>query len=330
MTNWLSKYRLILVIILILLIGFGYYFFTNRHPNTSDAFVTANVRPVSPQVSGYLQAVYVKNNETVKKGQKLFLIDPAPFQIALKKANAELKFAQKKLGLLKIQITGDKDNITSAQYALKSAKSNYERSAKIAKSGAITASKLEQLEDTLGQAQAAFDLAQNKLLLDQTQLTISTGNIATYKLTVQQAQLNLNETVVKAVSNGVVTNLHMATGTYVGVGHPVCAFVDTEHWFVQANLKETDLGHVRNGQKVKIVLSLYPGHPFKGTVLGSGSVDRRTTNPNSFLQEVVKENEWILLPQRIPVQISIDNPSKKYPLHVGASASVTIYDGGKV
>ena len=146
------------------------------------------------------------------------------------------------------------------------------------------------------------------------------------QLSIEIAQAKLIATKVYAIEDGVVSNLFLTPGTLIQAYQPLFAFIDTNQWWVQANFKETDLAKVKKGDKAKIRLRMYFGDKiYHGTVESTNwAVGRRVTDASDLLQKVSQENQWLLLAQRFPVLIKINKPDPNFPLHVGASAYVTI------
>jgi multidrug resistance efflux pump len=131
---------------------------------------------------------------------------------------------------------------------------------------------------------------------------------------------------VRAPGDGVIDNLYVSPNTPIRIHQPIFSFIDTSSYYIQANFNETDLRHVRPGDKAYIWLRMYYFDKlFHGVIVNNlWAADRQKTAPRSQLQRVHNENEWLLLPQRFPLQIKILDPSPDYPLNPGASAYVYI------
>ena len=116
--------------------------------------------------------------------------------------------------------------------------------------------------------------------------------------------------------------MYVSVYTPIKIHQPVFSFIDTSNYYIQANFNETDLRNVRPGQTVYIWLRMYYFNKlFKGKIVNTlWAAERQNTAIRSQIQKVRNENEWLLLPQRFPIQIKILNPDPKYPLHPGASA----------
>ncbi|MDA0910905.1 MAG: HlyD family secretion protein [Proteobacteria bacterium] len=169
--------------------------------------------------------------------------------------------------------------------------------------------------------QNASELQLLKVKVKATEIKVQQAQLA-----VDNAKAQLAATKVYAVENGIVSNLFLAKGTLVHAYQSIFSFIDTNQWWVQANFKETDLADVKKGDKATIRLRMYMGDKvYHGTVADTNwAVGRRSVDSADLLQSVPQENQWLLLPQRFPVMIKIDKPDPKFPLHVGASAYVTI------
>jgi multidrug resistance efflux pump len=324
--NFIKRNNVILSVGIIIIIGFIYYFYIHRHPRTDNAFVVANVRPVSALVPGHITKIYVVNNQKVKKGQKLFTVYQKPYELRVERLRGDLAAAEYKVDSIKLLI--DK-----GQFQLKLKKSDYDNSLYLAKQAqllakdrAVSQKHSEILTRKMQVNKDAVMMAEKEVDVLKQELKERTENVKSLSAQLQNAKIELELTTVYTQSDGLISNMFIAEGIYAEPGEPLFSFVDTDRWWVQANLKETELANVRAGQTVEIRLWLYPGHVFHGKVANMGwNVERQLTSDKSALAVVKKENEWFLLPQRFPVQILLtDHDIDKYSLHVGASATIKI------
>ena len=153
----------------------------------------------------------------------------------------------------------------------------------------------------------------------------SEARIAALTRQLELCRIMLDLTVVRAMNDGYVTNLTLSPGGYYKPGDVLCGFIDSGHWHVQANFKESELSEIRAGMPARIWLRQYPGHLYLGVVEHTGwGVERREMSHVTGISRVRKENEWFLLPQRFPVQILILNPDRDLQLHHGGSAYVEV------
>jgi membrane fusion protein, multidrug efflux system len=151
-------------------------------------------------------------------------------------------------------------------------------------------------------------------------------NVKALKAKMDAALINYKLTIVRAPSDGVVDNMYISKGTTIKKHVPIFSFIDTANWWVQANFNETDLRHIRPGDEVNIILRMYYFKKvFKGRIVNTiWAADRQHTVERTQLQKITNDNEWLLIPQRLPLQIKILNPDPNYPLQPGASAYVYI------
>lgn len=321
-----SRNKVVIILIAILLLMGVYYIYLHRHPRTDNAFVIANVRPVAAMVSGFITDIYVINQQEVKKGDKLFTIYKDPYALQVELVKNQLEAEKYSLQSLQEQLKIDEFNIEQQLAQFKNSKYLSDQAAWLANKEAVSqkdaeqaAAQKAQMEASLNAQKAAYQATKFKLQQEESSIRALEANLAIQ-------QVNLDHCDIFATSDGIVSNMYISPGTYANEGAPLFSFIDTTEWWIQANLKETELSNVREGQKVWIKLWIYPGKIFEGEITKVGwNVNRQETSMTNFLAEVEKENEWFLLPQRFPVQVKItDKDISKYPLHVGSSATVII------
>lgn len=303
-----------------------YHIFSYLIPFTDNAFVVTNVTPVAADVSGFITDIYVKNGQAIKKDQPIFKVYQEPYRLALAQASADYQQGLKKVIVLQRQIDKANSLVKSTQAEL--AKATYELDLK---KDQVVAEAVPVLEiKKLGYDVEALT---NKLAALQHEVAILAAQVdeqqqivASLKAKMDNAQVNLDLTVVRAPSNGVVDNMYISTNTPIKIHEPVFSFIDTTNYYIQANLNETDLRNVRVGDKVTIMLRMYYFDKiFHGVIVNTlWAADRQTTSAKTQLQKVQNENEWLLLPQRFPVQIKVLDVDPNYPLNPGASAYVYI------
>jgi multidrug resistance efflux pump len=150
--------------------------------------------------------------------------------------------------------------------------------------------------------------------------------VSALKAEMDNAAVNLNLTIVRAPTDGTVDNMYISKGTPVKIHKPLFSFIDTSNWWVQANFNETDLRRIRPDDEAIILLRMYYFTKiFHGRVVNTiWAADRQNTVIRTQQQKVANENEWLLIPQRLPLQIQILDPDPNHPLQPGASAYVYI------
>ncbi|HII0666657.1 TPA: HlyD family secretion protein, partial [Legionella pneumophila] len=285
-----------------------------------------NVRPVAALTSGYITDLYVKNGDAVRKGQKLFTVFKKPYEYTVEQLSADLAGAQAKLAVLKATYERD---LKLSENEQKIYKKLAQDDQKYLKGYAIKSVSLITLQNSQQETKAAKDKWQaslKQLEIDQHQITVQENEIKSIQARLKNAKVNLDLTDVYAQGNGVIQNLFFTIGTPVNINQPLFSLVDQDNIYIQANFNETDLRDVRKGSKVLIFPRMYLGRKIFHGVIDSDywSANRQLVDDRTQLQNVINENQWILLPQRLPVIIKVTDPDPKYPLRVGASAYVYV------
>jgi membrane fusion protein, multidrug efflux system len=299
------------------------------YPRTDDAYVRANSVGVAPHVSGPIVKLPVVDNQHVKEGELLFVVDPRPYQSALDSAVAKLE-------LTNLEIKAYEDAIRSAQaeHQRRSADAAYARQylariEPLLKRHFVTANDVFDARSKARAAEAEVDNAASAVRQAQNQLG-QFGEINARRkaaeAAVYDARLNVNYCYVRAPFDGFVTNLNIAVGQYGNEGRDVLSLVDNRIWYVVANFRETFLSHIRPGMSVEVFLLSYPNRRFRGHVQGIGwGLFQSNGATVAGLPEVEPTLNWVRLSQRFPVRIILDaNNSPELPFRIGQTAVVTV------
>lgn len=323
--------RLLLMVVLpiiLILLGLWYWAHSTRYQSTDNAYVYANQVSVTPQVTGRVIAVPVAQNQAVTPGQVLLEIDPAPFQLALDQANANLKTVSD-------QIRAQQQTLRAAQAELQGAQANVaymqrdvQRKTNLVEKDVVPAARLDDLKTNLIMAQQKTVALRAQIAQIQASLGGNANQPIDQQPAYQQAlaardkaALQLSYTTIKASAAGVVTQVNVKPGDVVTSGRPVFALVMSGERWVDANFKETQLTHVHVGQKAEITVDTYPHHEWQGTVV---SIAPGTGSVFSVLPPQNATGNWVKVVQRIPVRILIDTSADGPDLRAGMSAEVTI------
>jgi membrane fusion protein, multidrug efflux system len=313
---------------LVVLIGAGYVYVTGgRYVSTENAYIRAHKVAISAQISGPIAAVNVNENQPVKKGETLFTIDPEPFRVAVQSAEAQMAKSLNELLALKASYRQKQEQLHVAQANLVFARSEFDRQANLIKKKIISASKFDEAKRNYDVAERNFDA----LRFELTQILASLGGdpnlprdrypaYLTARAEWDKAALELRYTLVRAPFDGYASQVPQP-GEYVRAGTPVMSVVNGSGMWIDANFRETDLTHVRPGQKVTISVDTYPGHNWTGHV---ASIARASVSEFSVLPAQNSSGNWVKVVQRIPVRIAIDHRAGDPPLRAGMSTSVEI------
>lgn len=321
----LKPYKVVLFLALLALV---YYFFSFLIPFTNNAFVVANVRPVAAIVSGYITDLYIKNEQYVHKGQPLFTVFQEPYKLTYNKLLEEVNTAKADLQSLQYQLQKNKQLLIQYVQEYRKIRLNYLRNKAVLKSGAISEINVKDLQYDNLASLAKVNMQKQQISQDEKNIVSLQHKIKALIYELRYAKVNLEQTTVYAQSDGRIQNMFLTLGTPIEINKPIFSFVDTDNLYIQANFTEVDLRMVKTGAKVYIIPRMYFGTKlYHGTVIsGAWAANRQITNQRTQLQTVPNDtNNWILLPQRFPVQIKIVNyDPKHYPLPIGATCYVII------
>lgn len=313
----------VIVLIIGLLIGV-YHWFSYFIPFTNNAFVATNTMPVAADVSGFVTKIYVKNGEPVKAGAPLFEVYPIPYQLDYDYAKARYEEAIEKIGVIERETEKTQALLDAANYDLQTAKIRYKLKDNRSVREAIPLLEIKELGFSLHGAEKKVDALRKQIAIEDQQIVEQKKTVLALKAAMSNAQVNLDLTIVRAPADGYADNMFISNGTPVKIHEPLFSFIDTTKWWIQANFDETDLRRIRPGDEAIIFLRMYYFHKiFHGRIVNKiWPANRQKTADRSQQQIVQNENEWLLLPQRLPLQIQIIDPDPNFPLHPGASAYV--------
>ncbi len=313
-------------IILIGIITTIIYLFSFLFPFTDNAFVVNNVRPVAALASGYITGLYVKNGEPVKKGQKLFTVFKKPYLYAVEQLSADLAAGKAQLEALKTTYERDQklsNNEQRTYIKLAQDDKKYQKGYQLKSISQIT---LQNSQQETQAAKDKWEASLKQMEIDNHLIKGQEQQIKSLAARLKNAQVNLEQTDVYAHGNGIIQNLFFTLGTPVNINQPLFSLVDTNNVYIQANFNETDLRDVRQGARVLIYPRMYLGRKVFHGIIESDywGANRQLVDNRTQLQNVLNENQWILLPQRLPVIIRVTDPNPHYPLRVGSSAYVYV------
>ena len=333
----LRRYRrfLLLVVLPIAALIGGVVFYLNggRYVTTDDAYVGAQKVLITPDISGKIEKVVVREGQLVNKGDELFEIDPIPFRLAVDQAKATLAQAKTTYNNLRanIKIYGQMVDLMQKSIDLK--QKDVDRKSTLVKSTFGSQLDLDNSSTALVTAQAEAAFTQQQLSNAKTQLLgdadLPLEQFPPYyqaQAVLAQAERNLDHTVMRAPMTGIATQVdQIQLGRFVMAGAPVFSVIDIAQPWVDANLKESDFTHVAVGQTVDIDVDAFPDHAFKGTI---GSLSPGTGAQFAILPPQNATGNFVKVVQRVPVRIYFDSNDKAVQkLKAGMSAYTTIDTG---
>ena len=321
----LLKSLIAIAIIAIIIVALLFYWqYQTYHPSTDDAYVQANVIQIAPQVSGQVESIDTTDNQTVKKGQLLFSINPKPIVYKVEQAKAQLKQTEQNLIAKADSVKTAEALVSQREAEAVVAQKNYDRIIYLANDDQATKSEADQVTSQLEAAKAALTAAKTEVLKAKAELGAAGDQNADLEVAqenVNAALLNLQYTKVYAPEDGIITNFALRIGDVVTADEEVFSLIENNVWWVDANYKETDLTHLKTGQKAKINIDIYPDYVFTGVI---DSISSGSGASSSILPPENATGNWVKVAQRFPVKIIISHLSATHPLRVGASATVTI------
>ena len=327
-----------IVLIVLLLVGgwFGTskYLHAQHHEETDDAQIEANISPVIPRVAGYVKEVRVKDNQFVKKGDTLLILDDRDLALRVKQAEAALATAQSNLGAAQANTNASKANIATTQAGISTADAqieaakinvwratqDFERYSNLIKDHSITQQQFEQ-------AQAAKETAEKQLqiLIQQknqvaqqtnavssqsnatsSQIGVASAVIKQKEVDVAEAKLNLSYAIVLAPESGVISKVNVQEGQFLQAGQSLFSVVLSNDVWVVGNFKETQFEKMRIGQRVVISADAFPGHEFEAKL---ASFSPATGSRFALLPPDNASGNFVKVVQRLPVKIEFANPS---------------------
>lgn len=328
-----------IIILALLVLGggwFGYskYKHSQHHEDTDDAQVSADIVPVIPRIPGYVTEVRVSDNQQVKKGDTLVILDNRDYIIKVEQAEAALGIAKSNLGSAHATTNAARANIATSQASvgtidaqIEAAKVNlwrttedYNRYANLIKDHSITQQQYEQALAAKQLAEKQVDiLQQQKIQASQqtnavsvqsnataSQISVADATIKQKQADVDAAKLNLSYTVITAMQDGLVSKVNVQPGQYVQGGQSLFAIVHSDDVWVIGNFKETQLNKMTVGQKVIVKADAFPGHKFQAMV---SSFAPATGSTFALLPPDNASGNFVKVVQRLPVKIEFTDKS---------------------
>jgi membrane fusion protein, multidrug efflux system len=288
--------------------------------STDNAYIRGDMTALAPKVAGYVTAVEVADNEAVRAGDVLFRIDDRDYRARVAQtvadvaaARAELTHVDAEIQLQHALIRQAEAERSAAAAQLKLARIASERGHKLLRSSAVGQEEVDERDAALSRAQAGVSAASATVDAEQQRIAVlaakrgaAAAALEHAKAARELAQIDLDDTIVRAPVDGIVGNRQVRIGRLVAPGTPLLDIVPVDDVWVVANFKETQLEHIRLGQRVRITVDGYPDETINGVVdslaPGSGSAFSMLPADNAT-------GNFVRVVQRVPVKIRFaDNP----------------------
>ena len=303
-----------------------------RYEETENANLRQARVSIASDAAGRVVTANIAENQMVQKGDLLFAIDPQPYRIALAQADAAVAAARLDVEQLRAAYNQSMAQERSAASEVDYAKAQYDRAADLADKGINTKSSLDEARNDLDKAMQQLAVARQGIESAKAALG-GNSDIQTDQHPAVMAALaarakaayDLEQTTVRAPASGIIAQASsFKAGQFVGIGTALFSLVETDDTWIDANFKETQLTHMKPGQKAEVVLDTYPDRTFEATVQAVGA---GTGAEFSLLPAQNATGNWVKVTQRIPVRLKLTDPEAKLALRTGMSATVTVDTG---
>jgi multidrug resistance efflux pump len=298
-------------------------------PYTSNARIEAFIVPIVPQVSGTLTEVNVRNNELVREEQIIAAIDSSKYELAVEQAQTNLQLATQTSEVDVSAVSTAQAKVAEAEANLSNAQVKGQRIIRLAEKGAASQSRADDARSKIAANRARLESARSELQKAKNKLG-GTGrdnaNVQQALVALDSAQLDLYWSIIRAPSDGIITNLLVDIGHFAAAGTPIMTFISIRDVWVQADLRENALVNVKAGNQVEMVLDAAPGKVFRGEVMsvGYGVADSSRDNLGG-LATVKPTQGWLRQAQHIPVLIRFTDDEARGSMRVGGQVNAQIY-----
>jgi multidrug resistance efflux pump len=355
--RYLLTASVILIAVLAVLLKYWDYV---ANPWTRDGQIRAQVIQITSRVSGPIVSLPIKDNQFVKAGELLFEIDPRTFQASLDQARAQLdatgddvtalekqvEAAEAGVDVARAEIDQARSAIAQMAATIEKNKAEYERQKNLLPQKATSQKSVERAKANYevslqernskqaGLVQAKAGLAESEADLAEAQAQLgalgdSNPQLRAALAAVEQAELNVEFTSVRAPVDGYITNLNLRLGSQAVVNQPALALVDVSSYWVDGFFKENSIADIRSGDHAVVTLMTYQDTPLKGRVdsIGWGIAQQDGSTGFDLLPNISPTFEWIRLAQRVPVRIHLIDVPDHVRLRVGTTCSVLVKTG---
>ena len=334
--TWRGRLVALIAVVAAVVLGFATLAALSRRPQTNDAHLFAYSAAMAPEVSGRIVKLHVASNQRVSKGQPLVEIDPQPFELRQRQAQAQVQALKAQIGLTSRQVTSQMTgadaaatqiNHAKAQLAL--AQENLRRLEPLLAKGYVTQQQVDEARTNERNAAVALTVATQQATQAR-EAVGGTANLVAQLAGAEAAEAiaarDLDQAVLRAPFDGTVVGLQIAEGTYAVAGHPLFTLIKDADWYAIADFRETEIGSIAVGDPATVWLMANEARPIRGQVASLNSGVQPQTGDGSGgpgLPVVGRTLNWVVVAQRFPVWIRLlDAPPQD--MRIGATASVRV------
>ncbi|HEY6644062.1 HlyD family secretion protein [Povalibacter sp.] len=301
-------------------------------PYTSQGNIEVFLVQIAPRVTGQVIEVGARDNEHVKKGQILYRIDPEPFEIAVRAAEANLALAAQGVSVSTADVRSMEATLAKQKTDLEATQVLSDIVFGLTREKALSESDSIKAQAEIDKSKA--DVARGEAELERARQQLGpvgkdNPKMQQARVALEQARLDLQYATVIAPADGVITNLRLSVGQFVSRGQPGLSFIDSDSVWLTAYLRENQLRNVAPGNEARVAFDFQPGRVFSGRVESVGwGIAKGGEAPAGTLPEVQSDKGWVRDPQRFPVRIALVREGNAVlddlPLRNGAQANVLI------
>ena len=322
---------LVVVPLVAVVAGLTIYATGGQEVETDNAYVKANIVPISSVVTGRVIEVVARDNQPVEAGALLFRVDPEPYQIAVAGARAQMDVVRTDVQALRAEYRATLQEAAEGRERIDFLAKQFERQERLKEKGMTRG-------DTYDEARHNLEAAKRRLdsLREKTNRVIAelSGNpnmpverlprYAEARAAYDAAMLDLSRALIKAPFAGVVSNMKLQVGEFVEKGAPMFSLIESGPLWIEANYKETQLTYMTVGQPAKVVADAYPDQEWPASV---EAIAPATGAQFAVLPPQNATGNWVKVVQRIPVRIKVEQPPGKPQLRAGMTVAVTVDTG---
>ncbi|MEM1298893.1 MAG: HlyD family secretion protein [Pseudomonadota bacterium] len=308
--------------------GLTFYLSSGRYVTTENAYVKSELIIITAEVSGRIVEVCVNDNAPVRAGDVLFRIDPQRFEIERDRLKAELGAARQRVEALKGRHRAKLAELNSAEQDAAFMQGELARFEQLRKGSTISESRLVEIRREATRTATRTDVIREEI----SQVLAELGgdadlaadqhpDVLRWQAALERAEVDLAATTVRAPQDAITANLTLQPGEFVEEADAVMSLVASEGFWVEANLKETDLTHLQEGQAATLRIDAYPDVEWAASV---ASLSPATGAEYAVLPPQNASGNWVKVVQRVPVRLAIEMPENAPTLRAGMSVAVSI------
>lgn len=309
----------------------------DRRPRTHDARIFAYSAAMASEINGRITRVLIANDQAVEAGAPLIEIDPAPYEMRLRQARAQVAALKAQIALTGRQVSAQgsgvqaaENQVSRAREQLRLSEETLKRLEPLLQPGYVTQQQIDEARTNEATALASLQ----GLTHSATQARQAVGDTLSLEAQLEGAAASealaardLSLTTLRAPFAGIVVGLQIAAGTYALSGRPLFSLIRSDAWYAIADFRETELPRIAIGDSATIWTMAESNQPFTGRVESLGAGVQASDQDGPDLPKVGRDLNWVVVAQRFPVWVRLDHPPPQ-AMHVGMTASVKVHHGG--